>query len=106
MTEFSYEFEEMEVLPGVMVWGDADFVKRANGTFEMMGLRLYWHGDKPKLTLTNSSDWFWSAIETAFIEMNDRCGILSDACEKEESKEEDPDDIRDRRLEYIRIGLL
>jgi hypothetical protein len=106
MTEFTYGFDDLEIAPGIMANGEADFVKKPNGTFEMMGLTIYWHRDMERLNITSDDHWLWQSIEKALIKSDDSTGILMDACEKEEEKEFDPDEARERRMEYQRIGLL
>lgn len=104
MRDFTYGFDELEIAPGLMAAGEADFQRRANGSFEMIGLSLYWH-PTDSLRVTNDSDWIWKAIEKALIDYDDKAGVLGDAFDAANAEEYDPDYWRDERIERARIGL-
>lgn len=103
--EFTYGFDELEICPGLMAAGEAEFIKRANDSFEMTGLSLYWHPTE-SLRITNDSDWIWKAIEAALIKYDDVSGVISDAYDKANADEFDSDYWRDERIERMRIDLL
>lgn len=105
MSDFTYGFDELEIAPGLMAAGEADFQKRPNGSFEMIGLSLYWHPTE-SLRVTNDSDWIWKAVETALIKYDDSAGVLGDAYDKANADEYDPDYWRDERIERMRVGLI
>lgn len=104
MCDFTYGFDELEIAPGLMAAGEADFTKRSNGSFEMVGLSLYWH-PTDSIRITNDSDWIWKAIEAALIQYDDKAGVLGDAYDKANASEYDPDYWREERMERMRIGL-
>ena len=104
-SEFSYGFDELEIAPGLMAAGEADFVKRPNGSFEMTGLSLFWH-PTDSIRITNDSDWIWKAIETALVKYDDQTGVLSDAYDKANRDEYDADYWRAERMERARVGLI
>lgn len=104
MSEFTYGFDDLEIAPGLMASGEADFIKRPNGCFEMTGLSLFWHPTK-SLRVTNDSDWIWKAVESALIKLDDSAGVLSDAYDKA-NDEYDPDYWRDELMERMRVGLI
>lgn len=106
MSEFSYGFDELEIAPGLMAWGYADFQKRANDSFEMIGLSLYFHKSMDAVRLTDPSEWVWQLIERTLIQLDDNKGILSDAHDAANADEFDPDYWRDEKIERMRIDLL
>jgi hypothetical protein len=103
--EFSFEFNDLEIAPGISANGEADFIKLPNGHFEMTGLSIFWDR-KEALRITDSSSQLWVLIAAAFIEYEDNTGRLSDACEKAEQDEYDPDYWRDEKMERMRVGLI
>lgn len=103
--EFSYGFDELEIAPGLMAWGEAEFQQRSNGSFEMIGLSLYHHPSEA-LRLTNPSEWIWQLVEKTLIALDDKCGLLTDAFDAANADEYDPDHWREEKLERIRIGLI
>lgn len=104
--EFTYGFDELEIAPGLMAWGEADFQQRANGSFEMIGLSLYYHPKDTPLRITSDAEMIWQLIEKALIALDDKCGLLSDAYNRANAEEIDADYWRDERIERMRIGLI
>lgn len=86
MCDFTYGFEDLEFAPGLMATGEADFIKRPDGSFLMNGLSLFWKRAN-SIMITHDSDWVWQAIETALVQMDDRTGCLQSAYEKAEESE-------------------
>lgn len=95
--DFSYGFDDLEIAPGVMANGEADFIKRNNGSFEMTGLSIYWHPSEA-LRITDDSHWLWKAIEKALVEYDDKTGVLQDAYDKAE--EDEREYLRDLEADY------
>jgi hypothetical protein len=106
MTEFSYEFEDLEIAPGIMANGEADFVKMPNGRFEMTALATRW-SRTDSLRFTDSSSQIWTMVAEAFAKYEDDTGRLSDACEKAEYDEDAAADYwREEKMERMRVGLI
>lgn len=107
MTEFTYGFDDLEIAPGIMANGEADFVKKPNGTFEMMGLTIYWHRDMERLNITSDDHWLWQSIEKALIKYDETTGKLQDAYDNAEEAEREylRDQYYDDKREERHLGF-
>jgi hypothetical protein len=105
--DFTYEFEELEIAPGIMATGEADFVKRNNGSFEMTGLSIYWHPKQERLNINSDNHWLWQSIESALIKYDETTGKLQDAYDKAEEAEREylRDQYYDDKREERNLGF-
>lgn len=79
--EFTYEFEELELAPGILANGEADF-QYIRGQFIMTSLVIGW--SKPRLLITDGDSFWWVTIEQALLKYKDK---LLEAFEKHRQQE-------------------
>lgn len=91
--DFTFEFEELELAPGVLATGEADFVI-ARGIYIMTSLVIGWERGK-RLCITSDYDPIWKLVETALLKDT---SALSEAYDLELKREREY--LRDAEAEY------
>jgi len=93
---FEYEFEELEIYPGVYAYGIADLVL-FGGKFVLTGL---WTGNCPKskgMTVRGSDDPIWKLIEAALLKTPE---YLMDAYERDQERQREANREAERAYAY------
>lgn len=93
---FEYEFDQLEIYPGVYAYGEADLVL-LNGRFILTGLST---GVAPKssgVTVSGSDHPIWKLVEAALFQNPE---ILMDAYERDQERQREANREAERAYAY------
>ena len=94
LNTFEYEFDELEIFPGVYAYGEAD-ITLLNGKFALTGL---WTGTSPKssgMTVSGSDHPIWKLVEAALLKQPE---CLMDAYDRDQQQQRES--IRESERSY------
>ena len=77
MTYFTYEFEDLEIFPGVMAKGEAEFAK-VNDAFELQILTFGWKS-LGEMQSVIQGEQLWNLAKAAFDKYDLETGRITDA---------------------------